>query len=89
MLELGIPLSSSITELPLDETNGTKVLSVDNDYLIACFDKNITEQTVKHIAKKKPYYFVMCDSSMENDSLATSFEEIFASYSKETKLKVL
>ncbi len=47
-------------------------------------DENITE-----IAKKKPYYFVMRDSSMANDSVATNFKQIFKSYSPETKRKVL
>lgn len=39
--------------------------------------------------KQKPYYFVMRDSSMANDSVATNFDQIFATYSPDTVRKVL
>ena len=58
-------------------------------YLIACFDDNVTEEAITEIAKQKPYYFVMRDSSMANDSVATNFEQIFAAYSPDTVRKVL
>lgn len=41
------------------------------------------------IAKQKPYYFVMRDSSMKNDSVATNVEQIFATYSPDTVRRVL
>lgn len=62
---------------------------VEDGYLIACFDKNIDEEVITAIAKQKPYYFVMRDSSMANDSVATNFEQIFAAYSPDTVRKVL
>lgn len=86
MLDLGILLSSKIEEKTIE---GKKVFSVADDYLIACFDNNITEETVKAIAEKKPYYFVMRDTSMANDSVATNFEQIFTTYSPNTIRKVL
>lgn len=86
MLELGVLLSSHIEETTIA---GKKVFSVSEGFLIACFDKNVTEETITEIAKKKPYYFVMRDSSMANDSVATNFEQIFAVYSPGTVRKVL
>ena len=86
MLDLGILLSSKIEETVMD---GKKVFSVADGFLIACFDENVTEETITAIAKQKPYYFVMRDSSMANDSVATNFEQIFATYSPETVRKVL
>lgn len=86
MLELGILLSSKIEE---NVIGGKKVFNVEDNYLIACFDENVTEETITEIAKQKPYYFVMRDSSMANDSVATNFEQIFAAYSPETIRKVL
>ena len=56
---------------------------------MACFDDKVTEEVITKIAKQKPYYFVMRDSSMENDSVATNFEQIFATYSPDTVRKVL
>lgn len=86
MLDLGVLLSSKIEESTIDDK---KVFNVADGFLIACFDENVTEQTIKAIAQQKPYYFVMRDSSMANDSVATNFEQIFATYSPETVRKVL
>lgn len=86
MLDLGVLLSSKIEET---EIAGKNVFSVADDFLIACFDTNVTEETVKAIAAKKPYYAVFRDSSMANDSVATNFDQIFATISPETVRKVL
>ena len=86
MLDLGVLLSSKIEESTID---GKKVFNVADNFLIACFDNDVTEATITEIAKKKPYYFVMRDSSMANDSVATNFDQIFATYSPDTVRKVL
>lgn len=86
MLDLGVLLSSKIVETVI---GGKKVFNVADNYLIACFDKDVTDETITEIAKKKPYYFVMRDSSMANDSVATNFDQIFATYSPDTVRKVL
>ena len=86
MLDLGVLLSSKIEETTIA---GKKVFNVEDNYLIACFDSNVTEETITAIAKQKPYYFVMRDSSMANDSVATNFDQIFATYSPDTVRKVL
>lgn len=86
MLDLGVELSSKIAEY---DVAGKKVFNVADGFLIACFDDDVTEETIKAVAKLKPYYFVMRDSSMANDSVATNFEQLFATYSPETVRKVL
>ena len=86
MLDLGVLLSGKIEETTIA---GKKVFNVEDNYLIACFDSNVTEETITAIAKQKPYYFVMRDSSMANDSVATNFDQIFATYSPDTVRKVL
>lgn len=86
MLDLGVLLSSKIEETTIA---GKRVFNVEDNYLIACFDDNVTEEVITEIAKQKPYYFVMRDSSMANDSVATNFEQIFATYSPDTVRKVL
>lgn len=90
MLDLGILLSSKIQVR--SEKVGMRSYSyfdVEDGYLIACFDKDIDEEVITAIAKQKPYYFVMRDSSMANDSVATNFDQIFATYSPSTIRKVL
>lgn len=86
MLDLGVLLSSKIEET---EIAGKKVFSVENGYLIACFDENVTEEVVTAIAKQHPYYAVFRDSSMADDSVAANFEQIFMTYSPQTVRKVL
>lgn len=86
MLDLGVLLSSKIEETTIADK---KVFNVEDNYLIACFDSDVSEETIKAIAKQKPYYFVMRDSSMASDSVATNFDQIFATYSPETVRKVL
>lgn len=86
MLDLGVELSSKIEETVIA---GKKVFDVADGFLIACFDADVTDETIKAIAQKQPYYFVMRDSSLANDSVATNFEQIFATYSPDTVRKVL
>lgn len=94
MLDLGIMLSSKITMhnaecIIHNEKRTYSYFDVEDGYLIACFDDNITEEFITEIAKQKPYYFVMRDSSMASDSVATDFEQIFAAYSPDTIRRVL
>lgn len=86
MLDLGVLLSSPIE---VKEIAGKKVFNVADGFLLACFDHDVTEETVKAIAQMKPYYAVFRDSSMANDSVATNFDQIFETYSPETVRKVL
>jgi len=86
MLDLGILLSSKIEQT---EIAGKKVFSVADGYLIACFDKDVTEETVTEIAKRHPFYAVFRDSGMASDSVMTNFEQIFETYSPNTQRKVL
>lgn len=86
MLDLGVLLSSKIEETTIC---GKKVFNVEDNFLIACFDENVTEDVITAIAKQKPYYFVMRDNSMANDSVATNFDQIFETYSPDTERKVL
>ena len=86
MLDLGVTLSSKIEETTIA---GKKVFDVADGFLVACFDKDVSDETIKAIAQKQPYYFVMRDSSLANDSVATNLEQIFATYSPDTVRKVL
>ena len=86
MLECNLPLSAKIQT---EKIAGKGVFSVNNGYLVACFDENITEDVIKAIAKRKPYYFVMRDSSLASDNVADNFEQIFNAYSKDTIRRII
>ena len=86
MLDLGVLLSSKIEETIIA---GKKVFNVADGFLLACFDENVSDETITAVAKQKPYYFVMRDSSLASASVATNFDQIFATYSPDTVRKVL
>ena len=81
-----LPLSSKIEEF---EIHGKKVFAVNDNFLVACFDNDINEDVIITIAKMKPYYFIMRDSSAANDNVIDNFEQIFEAYSKDTIRKRL
>lgn len=86
MLDMGVMLSSDIKTLDIQ---GKKVFNVSDGNLICCFDKNLTEEVVKEIAKMQPLYAVFRDSSMATDSVNVNFDQIFKTYSPTTERKVL
>ena len=86
MLDLGVLLSSKIeTEI----IGGKKVFNLNKGYLIACFDENVDDDLITEVAKQKPTYFVMRDSSLADDSVSVNFDQIFEKYSHDTIRKVL
>ena len=86
MLECNLPLSAKIET---EKIGGKEVFSVNDGYLIACFDEKVNENVIKEIAKRKPYYFVMRDSSLATDNVADNFEQIWQAYSKDTIRRIL
>ena len=86
MIELGIELSAKIDKTSIA---GKTVWSVNNGYLMACFDEGVNESTIKEVAQQKPFYFVMRDSSLANDNVADNFEQIWEEYSKDTVRRIV
>ena len=86
MLEYNLPLSVKIERKTIA---GKEVFSVNDDYLIACFDENVNETVITEVAKRKPLYFIMRDSSLSSDQVADNFEQIFNAYSKDTIRRIL
>ena len=81
-----LPLSCKIETKEID---GKCVFVVEDGYLVACFDENINEEVITAIAKIKPYYFIMRDSSLATDNVADNFDQIFSTYSKDTIRRIL
>ena len=86
MLNLVILLSSKITETVI---GSKKVFDVAGGFLLDWFDDTVTDEVVTEIAKKKPQYFVMRDSSLAKESVVANFDQIFDYYSPHTTRKVL
>ena len=86
MLELGATLDSKIEETTVA---GKTIYNVADNYLVACFDRDVTDDVVTAIAKMQPMYAVLRDTSMKTDSTATNFEQLFKTYSPSTVTKIL
>ncbi len=86
MLDLGILLSSSIV---VEEIAGRRIFNVADGFLLACFDRDVTDEVVTAIAQRKPYYAVFRDASMADDAALTNFDQLFAAYSPATVRRVL
>lgn len=86
MLNWGLELS-----LPhkIEKIENNEIHIVNENELVACFDKNITEDVVKRIAEKQPLRVVFRDNSFGKDSERINVEEIFKLKSPNTKIKVL
>lgn len=86
MLDLGIELSSKIEEKYIQDN---KIYDVGENFLLACFDENITEEVVTEIAKLKPIFAIFKEGNKLIDNILINFEEIFKTYSPDTKRRVL
>ena len=86
MLDLGIELSAKIES---KQIAGKHVHFVDDNYLVACFGRDVNESTITEIAKLQPIYFVMRDASAANDNVIDNFEQIFKHYSPDTNCRII
>lgn len=86
LLDLGIELSAKIETRQIA---GKTVHLVDDNYLVACFDRDVTEAAIKGIAELHPVYFVMRDASAANDNVIDNFEQIFRHYSPDTNCRII
>lgn len=87
MLDLGVPLSARMW---IKSICGVEVHFVEygDGLLIACFGK-VDNEIIKQIAKEKPHFAVFRDDGFESDSAFVNTEQIFATYSPDTKRRVL
>lgn len=86
LLDWGVDLSLSITK---QNIQGKTVFFVNQNPcdLVACFDKGITEELVKEIAKTKPLRVVFTDIGFVSDSVKINAEQIFKQISPTTEIK--
>lgn len=81
-----IPYTARIEQLDLC---GKTVYSVDDDTLLACFDREVPEGVVRAMAEREPAYAVLRDASFVGDDALANFEEIFKTLSPATKTRVV
>ena len=84
--KLEIPYTARIDTLDIC---GKTVYSVDDDTLVACFDREVPEDVVRAMAEREPAWAVLRDASFTGDDALANFEEIFKTLSPETKTRVV
>lgn len=86
MLSWGLELSLPIKVETIGEV---KVYSVADDFLVACFADDVTENLVRTIAQKAPDRAVFKDASFINSAAKINLTQIFKEISPDTKVKVV
>lgn len=88
MLDWGVDLTLLIER---KEIQGKTVFFVDQNALVACFDKQggIDDEFVKEIAKHQPVRAVFRDAGFKDDAAKINVEQVFKLLSPITKVKSL
>lgn len=86
MIDWGMSLSSPIIEKKIGENT---VFIVGDDALVACFDKEISEDVFCEIAKMNSIRAVFRDASFKDDSAKINVFEIFKSIGLAPEIKVI
>ncbi|WP_172934146.1 DNA methyltransferase [Streptococcus sp. 1055] len=86
MLTWGMELSLAID---MEKVAGAEVYDVDQGSLMACFEDDVSEEVVRHIAQAQPLRAVFRDSSFANSADKINVSEIFKELSPHTKVKVV
>lgn len=86
MLEWGLPLSYPHTS---EKVGSYTIHTVNNGALMACFDENIPEDIIRHMATKKPRGVVFRDAGFTDSPAKINIGELFKLLSPDTKVKVI
>lgn len=86
LLDWGVDLS-----LPIRKTTiqGKEIYFVDENAVVACFEKEITEELVKELTKLHPLRVVFRDSGFTSDAVKINVEQIFRQMSPGTEVKAI
>ena len=86
LLDWGVDLSLPIHR---EKRQGKTVFFVDENALVACFDKNITEELVQELARLQPLRVVFRDDGFVSDAVKINVDQIFRQLSPGTLVKSL
>ncbi|MDA9783576.1 site-specific DNA-methyltransferase [Gammaproteobacteria bacterium] len=86
MLDWGVDLSLPIRKETIE---GKEVYFVNDDDLVACFDKGIDEALIKALAAEKPLRVVFRDDGFVSDSVKINVEQIFKQLAPATDIKAI
>jgi len=86
LVDWGVDLTLLIRRETLQ---GKTVFFVDDNALVACFDRGVTEELVKELAKREPLRVVFRDNGFVSDAVKINVEQIFRQLSPSTDVKAI
>lgn len=86
LVDWGVDLTLPIRR---ETTQGKTVFFVDDNALVACFERGITEELVKELAKREPLRAVFRDNGFVSDAVKINVEQIFRQLSPTTEVKAI
>ncbi|GAA2571147.1 site-specific DNA-methyltransferase [Microbacterium binotii] len=86
LLDWGLDLAAPIA---VEEVASRRVLSVDDDALIACFANDVTDDLVKTLAARHPLRAVFLDMGFATDAARINAEQIFREVSPGTEVRTI
>ena len=84
LVDWGVDLTLPIRR---ETVQGKTVFFVDENALVACFDKGVTEDLVKELAKREPLRVVFRDNGFVSDAAKINVEQVFRQISPGTDVK--
>ena len=77
--------------LPIEKRvlNGKNVYFVDDNALVACFDKAIDEGIIQEIAKHQPLRAVFRDDGFVSDTAKINADQLFKQLAPHSELRVI
>ncbi len=84
LVDWGVDLTLPIRR---ETVQGKTVFFVDENALVACFDKGVSEDLVKELVKQEPLRVVFRDSGFASDAVKINVEQIFRQLSPTTEVK--
>ncbi len=84
LVDWGVDLTLPIRR---ETVQGKTVFFVDDNALVACFDRGVTEDLVKELAGHEPLRVVFRDNGFVSDAVKVNVEQIFRQISVTTEVK--
>ncbi|WP_445502691.1 site-specific DNA-methyltransferase [Microvirga sp. G4-2] len=84
LVDWGVDLTLPVQR---EAVHGKTIFFVDENALVACFDKGVTEDLVKELARREPLRVVFRDNGFVSDAVKINVEQIFRQLSPSTEVK--
>lgn len=86
LVDWGVDLTLPIRR---ETVQGKTMFFVDDNALVACFDRGVTEELVKELASREPLRAVFRDNGFVSDAVKINVEQIFRQLSPSTDVKAI